>query len=633
MAQAQRFRIQIGDVLLDLESARPKPHPGAVLSSLKATPSSTDSLAIRSGREAVDAAASAMGPQGLLVFAEQLRCFAEAAAYEAAARLEERAQVELAAELDEVAASSEGMARSVAAGRLAADAPEQAAVQEIALVKGIARQSAARELTRARLVSREVPAVLDALASGETGPIHTRNTVDLAAKIVPAEVPAPVSDDPASLEEHHRALRAAKDECRARRRGFCNDMLAHTPGKTPGQLDRYGKRRLERELDEPFSARHRRAWADRFVAVDPDDDGMCYLTAYIPTAAAEAIDRRLAEYAAVQTSPESRTRPGLPGVTDAPTPDGGEPGGAAAETRTIRQIRADAFVDVLLSGPEAVGLSNVKPAITVTVPATLIGALEAAAADGPEDARATRLTGQAELPTRIAGGLPDLGGGLAEAERFGVFGHDELADLLPQASTWTRVVTDPWTGAITEFDADVYRPPATLRRALALRDRTCRVPGCGRRASACEPDHVVEHRHGGATRLENLVSLCKRCHRLKSWGLLTFDLQPDGTLDVESFWGTRRVTLPDAPWTAAPARAVRQVATMFRARTIKIDTGEDGLDLYRHGPGLWLQTLPGSRDTPGTRDRECGRTLNEELERLSAHMERSIVEYIRPCPF
>jgi len=632
MTQAQRFRIQIGDVLLDLEPAPPKPRPGTAPSPLKTTLSTTGSLPLLSGREAVDAAASAMGPQGLLVFAERLRCFAEAAAYEAAARLEEHAQTELAAELDEVAASSEGMARSISAGRLAADAPEQAAVQEIASIKGIARQSAARELTRARLVSREVPAVIDALASGETGPIHTRNTVDLAAKIVPAEVPAPVSDDPASLEEHHRALRASEDECRARRRGFCDDVLAHAPGKTPGQLDRYGKRRLERELDEPFGARHRRAWADRFVAVDPADDGMCYLTAFIPTAAAEAIDRRLAEYAAVQTSPESRTRPGLPGHIET-APDGAEAGEETPETRTARQIRADAFVDMLLSGPEAVGLSNVKPAITVTVPAALIGALESSSAARPDPANATGPVAHTD-PIRPSGGdQHDINTGLAEAERFGAFGLDELADLLPQAGTWTRVVTDPWTGAITEFDTNAYRPPAALRRALALRDRTCRVPGCGRRASACEPDHVVEYQHGGATRLENLVSLCKRCHRLKSWGLLTFDLQPDGTLDVETFWGTRRVTLPDAPWAAAPARAVRQVATMFRARTIKVDTGEAGLDLYRHGPGLWLQTLPGSRDLPGTRDRECDRTQNGELERLSARMERSIVEYFRPCPF
>ncbi|GHC99230.1 HNH endonuclease [Zhihengliuella salsuginis] len=626
MAHSQRFRFRIGDAVLDLEPAAPdEPSPA--------------------GRKALEVAAESLGPQGLLVFAEQLRCFAEAASYEAAVRLETSAQEALAADLEEVAASSEGMARSVNAGRLASTAPEQAVAQEIASVRGIARQSAARELSRARVLVGEVPAVLEALAAGETGPAHARTVVDLAAKIVPADVAAPDEGDPAAVEEHQRTLQSARDECRAQRRRFCADVLDRATGKTPGQLERHGKRRLERELDEPFGVRHGRARADRFVAVEPDENGMCYLTAYIPTAAAEAIDRRLAEYAAAQTNPATRTRPALqdgPAAGSTPRIDANDNGQGlgewgleddaeeGGEPRTARQVRADAFVDMLLSGPEAAGLANVKPLVTITVPATLLATLDRTAADhsGAGGSAGTTPEPAAGEFDGAAADHPAATSGLAETERFGAFDISELERLLPQSSTWTRVVTDPWSGEITRFDADAYRPTAAMRRALALRDRTCRVPGCGRRASACEPDHVIEFQHGGRTRLENLVSLCKRCHRLKSWGLLTFDLQPDGTLEVETFWGTRRVTLPDSPWAAVPDRAKRQLSTMIRARTLKIDTGQPGTDLFKHGPGLILTSLGHRRRG---RARASGR--DEEFARLVAGMEHRLVEFLRPCPF
>ncbi len=53
-------------------------------------------------------------------------------------------------------------------------------------------------------------------------------------------------------------------------------------------------------------------------------------------------------------------------------------------------------------------------------------------------------------------------------------------------------------------------PPA-LRRALDHRDRGCRFPGCGLRF--CDAHHVTHWADGGATRLGNLVLLCRRHHR------------------------------------------------------------------------------------------------------------------------
>jgi hypothetical protein len=52
--------------------------------------------------------------------------------------------------------------------------------------------------------------------------------------------------------------------------------------------------------------------------------------------------------------------------------------------------------------------------------------------------------------------------------------------------------------------------PTLLRRALRLRDRDCRFPGCTNRL--VDGHHVVPWARGGATALGNLVSLCRRHH-------------------------------------------------------------------------------------------------------------------------
>jgi HNH endonuclease len=55
--------------------------------------------------------------------------------------------------------------------------------------------------------------------------------------------------------------------------------------------------------------------------------------------------------------------------------------------------------------------------------------------------------------------------------------------------------------------------PSGLRRAVGIRDRVCRFPGCDRPHAWCDAHHIVHWADGGTTELSNLLLLCRRHHR------------------------------------------------------------------------------------------------------------------------
>lgn len=91
------------------------------------------------------------------------------------------------------------------------------------------------------------------------------------------------------------------------------------------------------------------------------------------------------------------------------------------------------------------------------------------------------------------------------------------------------------------------------RRALAVRDRGCVIPGCGVVAEACQVHHLTEWARGGSSDPDNLVLLCWAHHRqvdLRMWSI-----EPDSSggvgLPAPEHGNERRSAWPGnngSPW-------------------------------------------------------------------------------------
>ena len=247
-----------------------------------------------------------------------------------------------------------------------------------------------------------------------------------------------------------------------------------------GAFRRQLSRMIESERSATLAERHEAALRQRRVVVEPADDGMAWLHAFIPAVEARAIQGRITAMARVL-------------------------GAAADEERTLDQRRADVLGDLLVDGdtsalflfvaiaawlvPQARGI---RAAVTVTVPALAL--LDAAS--GPGDS-------------------PDAP---AVVEGVGPITLSRARELCGGADGWMRVLTHPETGAVLSVGRDQYRPPPGLRRLVRWRADRCMAPGCGIPASRCEIDHTVAWEHGGETSLDNLAPLCKGHHTIKHHG-------------------------------------------------------------------------------------------------------------------
>ncbi|MGI9038056.1 MAG: hypothetical protein ACR2GQ_04250, partial [Gemmatimonadota bacterium] len=88
----------------------------------------------------------------------------------------------------------------------------------------------------------------------------------------------------------------------------------------------------------------------------------------------------------------------------------------------------------------------------------------------------------------------------------------ETARRLSCDAAVVRVTKDPADGSVLDVGRKSRSTPTALRRALEVRDRGCRFPGCGLRYT--DSHHIFHWIDGGPTSLKNTVLLCRVHHRL-----------------------------------------------------------------------------------------------------------------------
>lgn len=142
------------------------------------------------------------------------------------------------------------------------------------------------------------------------------------------------------------------------------------------------------------------------------------------------------------------------------------------------------------------------------------------------------------------------------------------------------VMSQDADGRVVEAGPRTRTIPASIRRALAARDRTCRFPGCTSRR--CDAHHIEHWADGGTTELDNLMLLCRRHHRALHEG--GFDVEaaasgafvffrPDGrTLRASPPAAPPRVPtvdprpVPPPTWDGTPLDVVYAIDVLWRPR-------------------------------------------------------------------
>ena len=340
------------------------------------------------------------------------------------------------------------------------------------------------QICGARLLVTTLPGTHEALASGCISPAQARVITDQARRLSGAALHLfddPAADTPAQARERTDFLAAcARLESKA---------IAWASIHTPGQL-RNRLRRLVATIDTEGQERRRReARRDIGVELVPEDDGLALLLARLP------IEQAARVHAALDAAARSAAGSAH---SDATHP-------------TVGQRRAEALVDAVCGAGRSADVTT-EVQVVITLDALL----------GIDDAPATITLGDRQPEPVSAHAVRDL-----------------IAD--PDCpSTLRRLVIDPITGHLLDRGRRSYAVSDAMRAFLALRDRTCRFPGCSRAARRCQIDHAVAWDDGGGTDRANLGPLCTRHHQLKTHGGWDIaDVDADGTVMWRTPMGRR----------------------------------------------------------------------------------------------
>jgi uncharacterized protein DUF222 len=180
-------------------------------------------------------------------------------------------------------------------------------------------------------------------------------------------------------------------------------------------------------------------------------------------------------------------------------------GSGGTDLRTPTQRRADALGELCrrhLDDPRRPPVAGERPHITVTVDVSALKGMQ----------------------------------GMSRADHVGSIPAETTRRLACDASVMRVVMAGPSEPLEVGRRTPVVH--AGLRRAVVLRDQSCRFPGCSRPHAWCDAHHVKHWADGGETNLPNLLLLCRPHHRLVHEGGFRLETlhgkpvfrRPDGTV-------------------------------------------------------------------------------------------------------
>lgn len=300
----------------------------------------------------------------------------------------------------------------------------ESAVAEIRAALSVTRRAAESDLSLAWTLRERLPMVATALRAG---------VIDLRRARVLTEFTSHLSIGDA--------------------RQVCDRVLERVEGLTTGQV-RALVERLCIEVDpEHAKARYERSLDDRRVFAELGEAGTAHITATdLPADRVAAVMDRLTDLARLARS--------------------------KGESRTVDQLRADVFLD-LLEGTGRYGRRRGVVDIRVDL-TTLMGI----------DEHAAQLLG------------------------YGAVVADVARQVAEHRAEWRVTVTDE-AGEPIHTGITRRRPTAGQRRSVEARDLTCIFPGCRRPAASCDLDHRTPVSEGGATHVRQLVALCRHDHEIR----------------------------------------------------------------------------------------------------------------------
>ena len=247
--------------------------------------------------------------------------------------------------------------------------------------------------------------------------------------------------------------------------------LAYATTHTTSELRAWIKRFVTRVEPDEALDRAEKARDQRHVSLHHLEDGMSWLSAYLPSHQAAAAMKRLDRAARVPVDEDDQ--------------------------RTLPQRTADLYVSWLTHGE-----TTAEP----TIGGDVAVMIEADVLTGLIDGHAESSDGEWTVPASWI-----------------------LDDRDPDDTFWHRIITDPIGGDVLAHDYIGRFAPETLAKAIRFRDGVCRAPGCRVPAERCDLDHR-EPWPTGATNGSNMWALCRRHHSLKGHGVLQWILPTGRTV-------------------------------------------------------------------------------------------------------